>query len=361
MRRAAATTRCLLSSRTYVSSPSPAPPPRPRPSRLLRRTGAKQRERARERESSLASSRLPPTMHHTDSRACTHERPSLAPPCMYQPPPARAAPMHLLDLAHAAASDDDDCCRRRRPQANGGAAVRTRRSTPSRSCSRCQAAPSASTPPRHPPRSWSAPPAWRVRPKRCTPPHTAAHRRTPPHTAAHCRTLPPPSTLCTLTGGARLTAARIALPSRLQCVYSASTVRAWCMAWLALLVPPPPRPQLAGPRCMWASPSPSPNPSQALALHENASKPSEDGRAPPPSNHSSQPAAAPPKRRTVRRPCPAAAARCCRHLCGCCRDPQPTPPPCRDRPPWVRASTAASTTAAKWTTPLLTTTRRRPS
>ena len=197
-------------------------------------------------------------------------------------------------------------------------------------------------------------------PRRMWPP-TAAHRRTPPHTAAHCRTLPPPSTLCTLTGGARLTAARIALPSRLQCVYSASTVRAWCMAWLALLVPPPPRPQLAGPRCMWASPSPSPNPSQALALHENASKPSEDGRAPPPSNHSSQPAAAPPKRRTVRRPCPAAAARCCRHLCGCCRDPQPTPPPCRDRPPWVRASTAASTTAAKWTTPLLTTTRRRPS
>ena len=82
MRRAAATTRCLLSSRTYVSSPSPAPPPRPRPSRLLRRTGAKQSERARERESSLASSRLPPTMHHTDSPACTHERPSLAPPCM---------------------------------------------------------------------------------------------------------------------------------------------------------------------------------------------------------------------------------------------------------------------------------------
>jgi len=37
---------------------------------------------------------------------------------------------------------------------------------------------------------------------------------------------------------------------------------------------------------------------KALALHENASKPTEDGRAPPPSNHSSVPAAAPPKRRT---------------------------------------------------------------
>jgi hypothetical protein len=37
---------------------------------------------------------------------------------------------------------------------------------------------------------------------------------------------------------------------------------------------------------------------KALALHENASKPSQDGRAPPPSNHSSQAAAAPPKRRT---------------------------------------------------------------
>ena len=152
-------------------------------------------------------------MHHTDSPACTHERPSLAPPCMHQSPPTRAAPMHLLALAHAAASDDDDCRRRRRrPQANGGAAVRTRRSTPSRSCSRCQAAPSASTPPRHPPRSWSAPPAWRVRPKRRTPPHTAAHRR--PHP--------------TLWGAS-------ASIVHLQCIYSASTVRAWCMAWLALL------------------------------------------------------------------------------------------------------------------------------
>ena len=275
-------------------------------------------------------------MHHTDSPACTHERPSLAPPCMHQSPPTRAAPMHLLALAHAAASDDDDCRRRRRrPQANGGAAVRTRRSTPSRSCSRCQAAPSASTPPRHPPRSWSAPPAWRVRPKRRTPPHTAAHRR--PHP--------------TLWGASASTV-------HLQCIYSACMVHGMASA---ALVPPPPRPQLAGPRCMWAIPSPSPNPSQALALHENASKPSEDGRAPPPSNHSSQPAAAPPKRRTVRRRCPAAAARCCRHLCDRCRDPQPTLSPCRDRPPWVRASTAASTTAAKWTTPLLTTTRRRPS
>ena len=53
---------------------------------------------------------------------------------------------------------------------------------------------------------------------------------------------------------------------------------------------------------------------------------------------------------------PAVAATAVHHRC---RDPQPSLPPCRDRPPWVRASIAASTTAAKWTTSLLTTTRRR--
>ena len=53
---------------------------------------------------------------------------------------------------------------------------------------------------------------------------------------------------------------------------------------------------------------------------------------------------------------PAVAATAVHHRC---RDPQPSLPPCRDRPPWVRASIAASTTAAKRTTSLLTTTRRR--
>ena len=72
--------------------------------------------------------------------------------------------------------------------ANGGAAVRTRSSPPLRSCSSCQAAPSASTPPRRPPRSWSGKPAWRVRPKRRAAPPTASHRRPRPPSAR-----PPPA------------------------------------------------------------------------------------------------------------------------------------------------------------------------
>ena len=116
MRRAAATTRCLLSSRTYVSSPSPAPPPRPRPSRLLRRTGAKQSERARESERArwLPPDCLPPCTTQTHPRAhmrdppllppaCTNLHPHVLPPCTCSPSPTPPPPTTTTAAAAAAA------------------------------------------------------------------------------------------------------------------------------------------------------------------------------------------------------------------------------------------------------------------